>query len=104
MSTNLVRGSMLSVAIALSILATAPLHAEGPAVELEGYYAGEPARLTALDARARTARGMNLPQARAPERQQAIDDADPGVASPSRDEATSPLIAQFTATPTQTRR
>ena len=105
MSANLVRGSLLPMTVALNILAAAPLHAQGPAVELESYYAAEPARVTALDARARAVRGMNLPLARVPEtRQREIDDADESAPPSSRDEATSPLIAHFKPTPTPTRR
>jgi hypothetical protein len=99
------RCTVISAITATTLAATTPARAQGPAVELEGYYAAQPARLSALDARARTIRGMNLPSARVPEtRRQAIDDADPSAPPTSRDEATSPLIAHFKQPPTPTRR
>jgi hypothetical protein len=98
------RHMLIATMATSAVFAATPLRAQSPAVELEGYYVAAPARLTALDARARTGRGINL-LARVPEtRQQAIDDADPSASPTGRDEATSPLIAHFKSTPTLTRR
>ena len=102
---NTLRWTVILAIAVTAIAAMTPAHAQSPAMELEGYYAAQAARLTALDARARAIRGMNLPAGRVPEaRQPATDDAEPDAPSAGRDEASSPLIAHFDPPASSTRR
>ncbi|HEX2114820.1 MAG TPA: hypothetical protein VHM01_10495 [Alphaproteobacteria bacterium] len=94
MSSILLRDALISVVVATVLLAATSLRAQGPAVEIEGYYAQ--ATLHPLDRTPRPAQPTQA-DAAANARGQTIDVER---LAPHRDDTDTAVVAHLKATPT----
>ena len=97
MSRHQVREAILSLSVAFGLVAVTPLHAQGPAVELEGYYAQ--AAIRPNDGAA-----MPAPVVRTAAADRPTSDGARPAQQNDRDESNAPVVAHLETTLTLTRR